>query len=205
MLSTAGGMQDVLKHHCIIMHQSIHSERLHASELRCSRVIYFSDLVIPLSRVKVQRQRQRWTELLISLTDLLRHTHSVTDTLKLRPPLYPLSLVNTDRWMDWISLISYYLFTSVTMRACYCIRLCQGHLFLNIFSTRTKNEDVINQLGFIMAFTNKLMLHIWREWSIMNKKKTKGALWKKNILIWNKKLCLNKLASIRKWSVEKKK
>lgn len=51
--------------------------------LWCCDVIYFSDLVVPLSCVKVQLQSvTEMDSLLIFLTNLLRHTHSVTDTLQ---------------------------------------------------------------------------------------------------------------------------
>lgn len=113
--------------------------------LRCCDAIYSGDLAIPLICVEVQRQRQRWTELLISPTDLLRHTHSVTDTPKLQPPLFPLlSLVNTDRWKGWISLLSRYLLRSVAVRVYYCIGVCQGH-FLALFNMNTDSVVLLTK------------------------------------------------------------
>lgn len=107
--------------------------------LWCCDVIYFSDLVVPLSCVKVQLQSVTEMDSAVNLPHQSPQTHSLCHWYPAATSSFSLlSLVNTDRWMDWISLISCHLF-QISHKKGFLLYLCLSRSLLAVFNMNTND------------------------------------------------------------------
>lgn len=117
-------------------------------------------------------RRQSQTQLLISLTHLLRHTHSVTDPPRRRPrrPSSP------RRHWQVNGLDKSYIAPSSSDQSprgfCYSVCVCQGHFFTQFSATDTgaivpgRKRPAFITASLQSVWANTLYLEVGKRWNI---------------------------------------